>query len=77
MKKKLNAKVVTVSQNSTVIVEVFRKTAHPLYKKMITRSKRYAVDANEHSLSIGDLVTIEETVKMSHSKYFKVVEVKK
>lgn len=73
--KIFKGKVVSLKMQKTAIVEVERKFAHPVYKKIITRSKRYKVDIGEHVLNIGDLVEIIETKPISKDKYFKVKEV--
>jgi small subunit ribosomal protein S17 len=69
MKKILTGKVVSV-QPKTAIVEVSRKIAHPLYKKLLTRSKRYKVDSTRVEVKLGDEVRIAETRKMAKDKYF-------
>lgn len=75
MKKTIDAMVVSSKMQKTAIVEVSRKTPHPLYKKLIKRSKKYKVDIGEHTVSKGDVVRIEETPPMSKSKYFKIIKV--
>ncbi len=74
MKKVLKGKVVSAKQQDTVVVEVLRRVAHPLYKRMVRKTKRYQVDTNGHKISEGMEVRIEETVKMAKNKYFKIVE---
>jgi small subunit ribosomal protein S17 len=75
MNKTFIGKVVSVAMTNTVVVEVFRKTPHKLYKKLITRSKRYKVDPVDNKVAKGDMVKIEETRPHSKSKYFKISEV--
>lgn len=61
----------------TAIVEVERKTVHPLYKKVLRRSKKYKVDTGELTVNVGDKVLIIETRPISKDKYFKIKEVLK
>ena len=69
--------VLTVGMQNTVVVRVERKIAHPLYQKLLRRSKKYKVDTAGKAINIGDMVKIGETKPMSKDKYFKIVEVVK
>jgi small subunit ribosomal protein S17 len=73
MKKTLFGKVVSIKQHNTVVVEVVRKITHPLYKKLLTRSKKFSADAKGIKLTIGDMVAIVETIPLSKTKNFKVI----
>ena len=69
----LQGTVVSDKNNKTVIVAVERRVMHPVYKKFIRRSKRYAAhdEANVHK--IGDTVYIRECRPISKSKRWEVV----
>lgn len=58
----------------TVIVIVERKYRHPLYKKVILRSKKYKVHNEKIDLDNGDIVDIKETKPISKEKHFIVVK---
>jgi small subunit ribosomal protein S17 len=73
-KKILFGTVVSDKMMNTVIVSVERQTVHPLYKKRLKVTKKYSVDSREVPVAIGDYVKIEETVPMSKTKHFKVVQ---
>lgn len=73
MPKKLIGKVVSVKGLKTAVVDVERKFAHPLYKKIIRKNKRYIVHDELENLNLGDQVTIEETRPISKTKRFKVI----
>jgi small subunit ribosomal protein S17 len=75
MTKTFIGKVVSVKMNKTVVVEVIRKTPHPLYRKLIKRSGRYKADTGELILKLGDKVKVAETKPISKDKFFKVLEV--
>lgn len=75
MQKTLQGKIVSLKAGSTVIVEVTRKVAHPLYRKLLKRSKKFKVDNNGLTLTLGDTVKIGSIKPMSKSKFFKVLEV--
>jgi small subunit ribosomal protein S17 len=69
----LQGTVVSDKNDKTVIVAVERRVMHPVYKKFIRRSKRYAAhdEANVHK--IGDTVFIRECRPISKSKRWEVV----
>lgn len=75
MAKTFNGKVTSVGMKNTIIVEVFRRVPHPLYKKLLTRSKKFKVETEGKSVSVGDLVKISETKPLSKDKYFKLEKV--
>lgn len=58
----------------TVVVSVPHIWRHPLYKKAITRTKRYACHNETLTLAVGERVRIEETRPQSRQKHFRVVE---
>lgn len=69
--------VVALKMNNTAIVEITRRTPHPLYGKLIKRSKKYKVDVTGAEIAVGQTVKIVETRPISKDKYFKVMENKK
>ncbi len=75
MAKTLSGIVTSVGMQQTVTVEVFRKVPHPLYRKLLKRSKKYAVALDGKDVQVGDTVTIVETKPVSKNKYFKIQEV--
>ncbi|HEX8965950.1 MAG TPA: 30S ribosomal protein S17 [Patescibacteria group bacterium] len=77
MKKRFIGKVTSVKQQNTVVVEITRKVQHPLYKKVLIKTKKIQADTAGQKIELGQEVTIEETRPISKTKYFKVVEVKK
>ncbi len=73
--KTLQGKIVSLKMSKTAVVEVSRRTTHPLYKKLLKRSKRYKVDTGDLTLVLGQSVKIVETRPISKDKFFKVTEV--
>ncbi len=67
--------VVSGGTNKTVVVEVTRRTPHPLYKKLIKKSKRIKADTGEMEVNLGNTVRIVEARPFSKDKYFKVTEI--
>jgi small subunit ribosomal protein S17 len=72
-KRVLQGTVVSDKQDKTVVVRVNRRVMHPLYKKYITRSKRYAAHDAENQFKAGDLVKIRECRPISKRKTWEVV----
>ncbi|MCL5970638.1 MAG: 30S ribosomal protein S17 [Patescibacteria group bacterium] len=75
MSKILEGQVVSTKMKKTAIVEVIRRTPHPLYKKLIRKSKKYKVDTGDLTVAAGDAVKIAEIKPVSKDKHFKILEV--
>lgn len=60
--------------DKTVTVLVERRFAHPLYGKLVTRSKKYHAHDEANEYMVGDTVSIMETRPLSKSKRWRVVE---
>jgi small subunit ribosomal protein S17 len=72
MSKILQGKVISNKMNNTAVVEVERIVPHPLYKKLLKRSKRYKVETKGQKLEIGETVKIVETRPISKDKHFAI-----
>lgn len=64
--------VVSDKMDKTVVVEVERMVTHPLYKKIVRRSKKYLAHDESNALKIGDLVRIRECRPLSKRKCWEV-----
>ncbi len=64
----LQGRVVSNGGEKTVVVRVERRLMHPVYKKYITRSKKYAAHDEGNRCAIGDTVRIQETKPFSRRK---------
>jgi small subunit ribosomal protein S17 len=71
----LSGKVVSDKMDKTITVLVERKVKHPLYGKIIVRSKKYHVHDENNEFHTGDAVTIEECRPYSKTKAWRVVKV--
>ena len=69
----LQGVVVSDKNDKTVIVSVERRVMHPIYKKFIRRSKRYAAHDEANASKIGDTVMIQECRPLSKTKRWEVV----
>jgi len=69
--------VVSDKMDKTVTVLVERKVQHPLYKKVIKKSKKYMADNPNNEAREGDLVEIQETRPLSKNKCWRVSKILK
>jgi small subunit ribosomal protein S17 len=67
-KRVLQGVVVSDKCDKTVIVRVERRVMHPVYKKFVTSSKKYAAHDENNSYRTGDTVRIEESRPISKRK---------
>jgi small subunit ribosomal protein S17 len=70
----LTGRVTSDKMDKTVTVSVQRRVMHPLYKKFIRRSKKYAAHDATNQCKVGDVVRIEECPPLSKRKAWLVVE---
>src|SRR4051812_25489573 len=67
--------VVSDKMQKTVVVAIERRVPHPVYGKMVTRTKRVKAHDEENSAKTGDTVRIAETRPLSKDKRWRVVEI--
>ncbi len=72
-KRVLQGVVVSDKNDKTVIVRVDRSYAHPLLKKTVRKSKRYAAHDAENACKVGDQIRIQECRPISKSKKWVVL----
>jgi len=72
-KRILQGVVVSDKGDKTVIVRVERRVMHPVYKKFVTRSKKYAAHDADNKFHTGDAVQIEECRPISKRKAWMVM----
>ena len=72
-KRVLQGVVVSDKLEKTITVQVERRVMHPLYKKVIKRSKKYAAHDEGNVYKMGDLVSIRECNPVSKRKRWEVV----
>ena len=72
-KRILQGVVVSDKMDKTVVVKVERRVMHPIYKKFILRSIKYAAHDENNQFKIGDVVRIRECRPLSKSKSWEVL----
>ena len=73
-KRVMMGTVVSDKTDKTVVVLVERRVKHPLYGKIIKRSKKYHAHDETNEYREGETVRIEETAPISKLKTWKVIE---
>tara|TARA_B100001750_G_C15306888_1_gene495172 strand:- start:509 stop:781 length:273 start_codon:yes stop_codon:yes gene_type:complete len=76
-KKQLIGEVLESNMEKTAVVKVVRRFPHPVYKKFISRSKKYYADDPEKICNVGDTVKILESKPISKLKRWKIVSIEK
>lgn len=66
--------VISIKMNKTVVVKTINKVKHPLYGKLITKSKNFK-GSDPIGVQLGQKVKIVETKPISKDIHFKVTEV--
>jgi small subunit ribosomal protein S17 len=75
LKRTLIGKVVSDKMDKTVTVEIERQMKHPLYGKIIKRTKKYHAHDEQNSAKAGDVVEITESRPISKTKSWTVTRV--
>jgi len=73
-KRILQGVVVSDKNDKTVVVRVERRFTHPLYKKVVRRSKRYQAHDESNACKIGESVRIVECAPVSKNKRWTVMQ---
>ena len=72
-KRILIGKVTSNKADKTITVIVERRIMHPMYKKFVTKSKKFAAHDSENKFKEGDTVSIKECAPISKNKRFEVI----
>ena len=67
--------VVANKMAKTIVVEVTRRVAHPLYKRIVSKRKKFYAHDEENQANVGDVVRIIECRPMSKLKRWKLGEI--
>ena len=73
-KRVLTGRIVSDKTDKTVVVLVERRVKHPLYGKIIKRSKKYHAHDEKGEFKVGDVVRIQECRPLSKLKTWEVLE---
>ena len=67
--------VVSNRMQKTITVQVERRVRHPIYERVIKRSKKFHVHDEHNQCQIGDMVRIVETRPLSKTKCWRLLEI--
>jgi small subunit ribosomal protein S17 len=67
--------VVSNRMQKTITVKVERRVRHPIYERVIKRSKKFHVHDEQNQCQIGDVVRIIETRPLSKTKCWRLLEI--
>jgi small subunit ribosomal protein S17 len=74
-RKTLIGEVVSTKMAKTIVIEVNRQKAHPFYKRVVKRSKKFYAHDEKGTAKLGDVVKIEETRPLSKLKRWQLKDV--
>ena len=75
LKNEKVGQVVSTKMAKTVVVEVSRRVPHPLYKRIVSKRKKFYAHDEESSARMGDIVRIVECRPLSRLKHWRLAEV--
>lgn len=67
--------VVSDKMDKTIVVAIKTKVRHPLYGKMVNRTRKFKAHDENNECGIGDTVKIMETRPISKDKRWRLVEI--
>lgn len=67
--------VVSAAGDKTCVVEIKERKPHPMYGKMMTRTKKFYAHDEENTAGVGDVVRIMETRPISKMKRWRLLEI--
>ena len=74
--RKSRVGLVTIDKmDKTVVIEIRERVKHPLYGKIVNRTKKFKAHDENNECGIGDTVRIVETRPLSKDKCWRVVEI--
>ena len=75
LRKTTIGKVVSNKMDKTVVVAVEDSVRHPLYNKIVKRTKTFKAHDENNACGVGDRVKVMQTRPLSKDKRFRVVEI--
>lgn len=67
--------VVSTRMDKTIVVQVARQKAHPMYRRVVAKSRKFYAHDEQNSAHVGDVVKIEETRPLSKLKRWRLLEI--
>jgi small subunit ribosomal protein S17 len=67
--------VVATKMAKTIVVEVTRRSSHPLYKRIVTKRKKFYAHDEQQTAKVGDFVRIFECRPLSRLKRWELGQI--
>jgi len=67
--------VVSATNDKTIVVQIKERKAHPIYKKMMTTTKKFHAHDELNEAGVGDTVQIMETRPLSKMKRWRLLKI--
>ena len=67
--------VVSDKMDKTIVVAIQERVRHPLYKKIVNRTKKLKAHDENNECRVGDVVMVMETRPLSKDKRWRLVEI--
>ena len=75
LRRTIIGKVVSDKMDKTIVVAVVRNVKHPLYKKIMKRTKKFKAHDENNECKIGETVKLMETRPLSKEKCWRLVSI--
>ena len=75
LRKTRVGRVISDKMDKTIVVAIVSNSKHPLYKKVVKKTKKFKVHDENNEAGIGDTVEIMETRPISKDKYYRLVRI--
>ncbi len=75
LRKTRTGVVVSDKMDKTVVVAIRERVKHPLYGKIVNRTKKFKVHDENNQCGVGDKVRVMETRPLSKDKHWRVIEI--
>jgi small subunit ribosomal protein S17 len=74
-RKQVLGLVVSSRMHKTIVVQTIRQRSHPLYGRVVSRTKKFYAHDEKNTAHVGDFVRLEETRPLSKLKRWRLQEV--
>ena len=74
-RRRMKGEVIKTAMDKTAVVQVTRRFPHPVYKKYVTRMKKFYAHDEQNAATVGDQVIVEETRPLSRTKRWRILEI--
>ena len=75
LRKTRTGVVVSDKMDKTIVVAIRERVKHPLYGKIVNRTKKFKVHDENNQCGVGDKVRVMETRPLSKDKHWRVIEI--